>query len=83
MPTVDLDPEFGGVTIEALDATGNELAASFGNECDASMLADNGYPTEFDVEWVTGVPTAITTAKLTVAVADADSVDSVNIGLAA
>ncbi|WP_430868014.1 hypothetical protein [Demequina aurantiaca] len=79
MPTVDLDPQFGGVTVEALDASGNELAASFGNECDDSMLAENGYPTEFDVEWVEGVPTAFTTAKLTVAVADTDSVDSVNI----
>ena len=79
MPANNEDPEVGSFTHEVLDPAGEKAADNFSSECSDAILADNGYPSKYDIEWVPGTATKVTVEKLTVPDADIDSADSVDI----
>lgn len=79
MPADNPDPELGGVTHDVLDANGDVASPNYSAGCADGVLADNGYPIKFDVEWAAGEPTSTTVEKLTIAPADIDLADSVDI----
>ncbi|MGZ0711939.1 hypothetical protein ACWPKO_26740 (plasmid) [Coraliomargarita sp. W4R53] len=79
MPADNPDPELGGVTHDVLDANGDIASPNYSAGCSDGTLAENGYPIKFYVEWVAGDATSTTLEKLTIAPADLDLADSVDI----
>lgn len=78
MPADNEDPEVGSFTHEVLDANGDKAADNFSSECPDAILAENGFPSKFGIDWVPGTVTRVTIEKLTIpteSIGVADSVD--------